>query len=76
MPGPAADHNGITIRIGTLRQIVSVHKPQRVYPVSGCAKFAANRTIITALETAQIVVEYATSISTASYDTARRLAEW
>ena len=75
VPRLAAEPNGITIRIGAPRRIMRVCKPRRVHPVLGCAKAAANRAIIAALENAQSIVDDANSITTVIYDMARRLAE-
>ena len=33
VPDPAADHNGIIVRIGTPHRVVRIRKPRRVYPV-------------------------------------------
>ena len=54
VPGPAADHNGISIRIGAPRHIVRVRKPRRVYPIPGCAQATATSAIVAAIERAQI----------------------
>ncbi|TDH72030.1 hypothetical protein CCR75_004872 [Bremia lactucae] len=57
VPGPAADYNGISVRIRVPRYVVRVHKPRRVYPVPGCAQADAISKIITAMELAQRQVD-------------------
>ena len=60
--GPAADHNGISIRIGVPRHVVRVRKPSRVYPVPGCAHAAAHKAIIAAIALAQLKADAAVSV--------------
>ena len=43
VPGPATDHNGISIRIGAPRTVVRIRKPRRVYPVPGRAREKAEK---------------------------------
>ena len=45
VPGPAADQNRISIRIGPLYLVVRVLKPMRVYLVPGCVYKTAKSTI-------------------------------
>ncbi|CAI5702020.1 unnamed protein product [Peronospora effusa] len=54
VPGPEADHNGISIRIVAPRHVLRVRKPRHVYPVPGCAQAAAISSILAAIERAQI----------------------
>ncbi|TDH70315.1 hypothetical protein CCR75_009217 [Bremia lactucae] len=74
VPGPAADHNGISIRIGVPRHLVSVRTPRRVYPIPGCAHAAAHKAIIAAIDLAQIQVAETLSVPPLDYITGRRLA--
>ena len=76
VPGPSADHNGISIRIGAPRHIVRVRKPRRIYPVPGCAQATATRAIVAAIELAQIEVDKSSFITSSDYHTAQRLADW
>ena len=76
VPGPAADHNGISIRIGVPRYVVRVRKPRHVYPVPGCANTAAHKAIVAAIKLAQLQVDETLSVPPSDYITARRLAEW
>ena len=76
VPGPAADHNGIIVRIRAPRHVVHVWKPRRVYPVPGCAQAAAIGNITAAIELAQHQVDHTDSIPTSDYLTARILADW
>ncbi|CAI5717474.1 unnamed protein product [Peronospora effusa] len=76
VPGPAADHNGISIRIVAPLHVVRVRKPWHVYPVPGCAQAAATSAIFAAIERAQIKVDESSSVQTSDYRTARQLADW
>ena len=76
VPGPLADHNGISIRIGAPRHILRVRKPRRIYPVPGCAQATATRAIAEAIELAQIEVDRSSFITSSDYHTAKRLADW
>ncbi|TDH71265.1 hypothetical protein CCR75_007914 [Bremia lactucae] len=75
VPGPAADHNGISARIGVPRHIVRAQKPARVDPVPGCAQAATISKIIAAIELAQRQVDDTASVYTSDCLTARRLAD-
>ena len=75
VPGPSADHNGISIRIGAPRYIVRVRKPRRVYPVPYCAQAAATSAIVAAIEIAQIEVDKSSSIPSSDSRSAQRLAD-
>ena len=74
--GPSADHNGISIRIGVPRHVVRVRKPRRVFPVPGCARAAAHKSIIAAIKQAQLQSDETFSVPTSDDITARRLADW
>ena len=76
VPGPAAEHNGISIRIGVPRHVVCIRKPKRVYPVPGYAYAAAHKSIIAAIALAQIRADAIISVPTSDYTTARSLADW
>ena len=76
VPGPAADHNGISIRIGAPRQIVLIRKPRQVYSVPGCAQATATNAILAAIEITQIEVDKSSSITSSDYRTAQHLADW
>ena len=76
VPGPAADHNGISIRIGVPRYVVRVRQPRHVYPVPGCANTAAHKAIVAAIKLAQLQADETLSVPPSDYITARRLAEW
>ena len=54
VPGPAADHNNISIRIFVPRHEVRVRKPKRLYPVPGYAHAAAHKAIIAAIALVQL----------------------
>ena len=73
--GPAADHNGISIRIGMPRHVVRVRKPRRVYNVPGCAYAAAHKSIIAAIKQAQLQTDETISVLTSDHITARRLSD-
>ena len=72
--GPDADYNGISIRIGVPRHVVSVRKPRRVYPVPGCAHAAAHKAIIAVIALAQLRSDAVIAVPTSDYTTARSLA--
>ena len=76
IPGPAAHHNGISIRIGVSRHVVFVRKPRCVYPVPSCAYAAANKAIYTDLALVKVQADAIISVPTSDYTTARRLADW
>ena len=72
VPGPLADHNGISIRIGAPRHIVRVRKPRRIYPVPGCAQATATSAIVATIEMTQIEADKSSSIPSSDYRTAQR----
>ena len=76
VPGPDADHNDISIRIGVPRHLVRARKPRRVYPVPCCAYAATRKAIIAAIALAQLRAEAIISVPTSDYTTARSLADW
>uniref|UniRef100_M4C557 Endonuclease/exonuclease/phosphatase domain-containing protein n=1 Tax=Hyaloperonospora arabidopsidis (strain Emoy2) TaxID=559515 RepID=M4C557_HYAAE len=76
VPGPAADHNGIIVRIRAPRHVVHVWKPRRVYPVPECAQAVSIGNITAAIELAQQQGDHTDSIPTSDYLTARSLADW
>ena len=76
VPGPSADHNGISIQIGAPQHIVRVRKPRRVYPVPGCAQATATSAIPATIELAQIKVDESSFIPSSDFCTVQRLANW
>ena len=73
--GPAADHNGISIRIGVPRHVVRVRRPSRVYPVPRCAHAAAHKAILPAIAVTQLQADAIISVPTSDYTIARSLAD-
>ena len=73
VPGPAADHNGIGIRIGVPRHVVRVRKSRRVYHVPGFAHAAAHKAIIAAIALAPLQADAIILIPTSDYITVRSL---
>ena len=76
VPGPDADHNGISNRIGVPRHVVRSRNSRRAYSVPGCAHEAAHKAIIAAIAQAHLQADETISVPTSDYLTARRLAEW
>ena len=75
-PGPSADHNGSSIRIGAPQHIVRVHKPRRAYPVPSCTQATAISAIFATIEPAQIEVDKSSSIPSSDSRMDQRLADW
>ena len=75
-PGPEADHNGVTIILGSPSCTVRVCQPRRVYPVPDCAKDAAHRHVHIALDIARCVVAGACSSNSVGFRSAHNLAGW
>ena len=76
VPGPAADHNVISVRIETPHHVVRIRKPGRVYPFPGCVKVAAISEIPAENAITQRQVDKTASVPTSDSLTARRLADW
>ena len=74
-PGPAANHNIISIRIGVPRHLARVQKPRRVYRVPGCAHADAHKANIAAIALARFQPNATISVPTSDYITSRSLAE-
>ena len=74
--GPAANHNGVTIRIGAPLRTVSVPKPRRVYPVALSAEHLVAQVTKQALEASRGVVEGASGSEIGDVSTANRPARW
>ena len=74
VPGPAADHNGTSIKTGVSRHVVRVQNPRRVCPVPGCAHADAYKSIIVTMAQAKLHADYTFSVPTADDLKARRLA--
>ncbi|TDH70247.1 hypothetical protein CCR75_000195 [Bremia lactucae] len=67
VPGPAADHNGISVKIAEPRHVVRVRKLRRVYSVPGCAQAAAISKITAAIKLAQRQVDETASAPTPDF---------
>ena len=76
VPGPAADHNGVTIRLGSPSWTVRVRQPRRVYPVPDCSKEAAQRHVHIDFDISRCVVTGACSSTSVGFQSAHNLAEW
>ena len=74
VPGLAADHNGISIRIGAPHHAVRVRNPRRVHPFLGCAYTAVLRAIIATNAQAQLQADATISVPTSDYIRAWSLA--
>ena len=76
VPGPLADHNGVTERIGAPSQTVTVRKLRRVHPGSSCAEQSVRQHVERALDDAHLFVECTAANDFSDKSTAQLLASW
>ena len=73
---PAADHNGISLRISMPHYVIRVLKPRRVYPVPGCEHAAAHTAIIAAIALVQLQADAINHVPTSDCTTGQILSDW